>query len=157
MKSYISTCEITTLVSLAHLLENIDEILKKDISKEEKTDLKYLRTYTKRYIHHAKERIDKKSDDRLKVKVKNYVPKLEPVRKYGDPVFNLAQDDFYDLVEEVMAIKCCDCPGVLGCRTREVLHDNFIPILTVTDESNPCEYMYKFTDLKEIADDCKKM
>lgn len=155
----ITNAELSTVITLAHLIDTINGdnggILKTKISSDERRFLKYIVTYSRKYIIEYQKHISQESRERLKSKVHNYVPVLNPKQELQHVM--LEWDDFYDLSEIIIQDKCRGCKGIEDCAIEKAFHDCFVPELDILGkEDRPCKYMFDDQDLYDTVDVAKK-
>lgn len=133
---------------MSWLSRDIDDLLKKDITKDERKNLKYIRTYIDKYITSINERIDEDSCKRIKRKVFNYKPKLEALNSNKHQRVSLIEDDFLDMAYVTVEKFCLNCPGTeKDCSLRNCLTNALVPELNLPEENRPCGYMFTKAEL----------
>ena len=149
LKREVTSDEIAVAVALYWLSGNIDTVIKTNrTGKHERTDLKYILTYSRKYIEHLRESLSDKSFKKLQSKVKNYRIHMDAVDTKNNPRISILRDDLLDFAAEALDVCCKGCDGLKKkCSIRDVMTECVLPPLEPSI-NKPCQYMFTEEDLR---------
>lgn len=153
LRDYLNSDECLQYITVGYIRDVISEVLKtwkSNVTKEERTHLKYVETYAKKWFFSVKSRLDKKQLSKLERWVDEYDliladrEKQKKIDKTADEKLKnvtMTRVDFENWCSEIMEVRCKNCTKEwVECDLHNLLLDNAVPE-SEFDLKN-CRYAY---------------
>lgn len=153
LRNYLNTDEGLQYITIGYIRDVIDQVLKtwkSNVTKEERTHLKYVETYAKKWFFSIKSRLDEKQLKKLERWVDEYEltladrekqKKIEVAADEKLKNVTMPRESFENWCSEIMNIKCKNCTKEwVDCDLHDLFLNNAVP--ESTHDLKNCRYAY---------------